>query len=91
MDKKKVTFELEINDNGCISLPPVGRIQGAMLDRHGTPKESFVHVQYESPHTKQWMELRIPLLDALYLLNILEAMSAANNLDVLRRPPKGSA
>ena len=38
--------------------------------------------------TQEW-HLKIPLLDALYLLNVLEAMARDGQLDHLRHAPKG--
>jgi hypothetical protein len=58
--------------------PSLGSIQVAVLARttQGDPEE--------------W-HLKIPVLDALYLLNVLEAMSRDGRLDHLRRPPTTQA
>ena len=83
----KVTLNLDINANACISLPAVDRIHGIALYKEATPKDSYIGLQYDNRHTEKPLELRIPLLDALYLLNLLEKMSGDNGLDPLRRPP----
>ena len=70
-------------------LPPVGRIQGLSLVPHADPKQAKVTLQYTDP-SNEWCEITMPLLDALYLLNLLEAMSKEQNLDHLRRPPVGA-
>ena len=53
-----------------ITLPVVGRIQGAMLEPRGTPERMVVLVQYNS-QKGELCELEMPLGDAMYLLNIL--------------------
>lgn len=72
-------------------LPPVGRVEGLRLVPHGhEPRNHRVVVQYTSPTDSQhWHSLELPLLDALYLLNLLEEMSRQGNFDHLRRPPLG--
>ena len=70
------------------SLPPVGRIEGVLYQSPGGPDPSKGRalVQYTDP-TGQWHQLEVPVLDALYLLNLLEQMSREAHLDHLRRPP----
>ena len=55
-----------------ISLPPVGRIQGAVLHRNATEQDSRVQLQY-TDHSGKLYELWIPFLDAMYLRNILNS------------------
>jgi hypothetical protein len=51
-------------------LPPVGRVQGAMLEERGAPDQTLVTVQYNS-QTGELCELEMSLGDAMYLLNAL--------------------
>ena len=71
-------------------LPNVDRIRGIELSRSQSPQESKVSLQY-SDQSNEWYETEMPLLDALYLLNLLEAMSREQGYDYLRQPPPGSA
>lgn len=75
-------------------LPAVGRIEGLQLVLSGTsdPSSHHIEVQYtartpQAGWAPQWHSLEIPLPDALYLLNLLEAMSRDNGFDRLRQPP----
>lgn len=71
------------------SLPPVGRIEGLVLQPSGTadPSVHRIEIQYtgRTPDAGTWHRLEMPLLDALYLLNLLEAMSKDNGFDHLRK------
>jgi hypothetical protein len=88
MTHERVVFDLQTNDNGCISLPAAERIQGITLYKGTSPQSSYVGLLYEAPHLDRCLEVRIPLLEALRLLNLLEAMSLDNGLDALRRLPE---
>jgi len=66
-------------------LPDVGRISGATLQKSTTAALSMVVVQY-SDLTGSLFELRMPVLDALYLLNVIEAITEDSGYDHLRRP-----
>lgn len=71
-------------------LPDVGRIQGLQLQDSPLrdPAAMRVELQYtDRESTSVWHTLQIPLLDALYLLNLLEAMSQEQGFDHLRRAP----
>lgn len=67
-------------------LPAVGRIEGVVLQPDKDPKKSVVFLQYKDP-SGGLHQLDIPLLDALYLLNMLELASKENGYDHLRRDP----
>lgn len=72
------------------ALPDVGRIQGLVLQPSPLrdPAAMRVELQYTArTQPTQWHSLQIPLLDALHLLNLLEAMSAEQGFDHLRRGP----
>lgn len=76
------------NTSPITALPPVGRIEGLRY----LPSESTdtskgqVEVQYTDP-AGSWFVAKMPVLDALYLLNLLEELSRQARLDHLRRPP----
>ena len=72
---------------GVTKLPDVGRIQGFALQKSTTAALSTAAVQY-TDRNGQWYELKMPFLDALYLLNLLEAASADSGFDHLRRAPR---
>lgn len=72
--------------SGITQLPDVDRIQGVHLQPGATPALTEVALQYSNARTGL-CELRIPLLDALYLLNVLERLSQENGYDALRKPP----
>ena len=71
----------------------ISRVDGLSLTGDPTdPAKQAIQVLVQA-HTKpgpdRHMHLKLPLLDALYLLNLLEAMAAENHLDHLRQPPEG--
>jgi hypothetical protein len=76
----------------------ITRVEGATLGaRSPDPQTTTVQVAVLG-HTKPptagqapvpW-RLTLPLLDALYLLNVLEDMSKRGGFDHLRRPPQGT-
>jgi hypothetical protein len=68
------------------TLPPVGRIQGAVLEQGRTPGQSAVLLQYID-HSNESCELRIPFLDAMYLLNLLRGMEKDAGFESSNRPP----
>lgn len=70
-------------------LPDVGRIEGlSLLGQPSAPAQCQVELQYTSrTKPEAWHSLTMPLLDALYLCNLLEAMAADAKVDHLRRPP----
>lgn len=67
-------------------LPDVGRIQGLSFHPGPDPRLSHFELQYKTD-TGKLFELHIPALDALFLLNMLEAASRDHGLEPLRRPP----
>ena len=71
------------------TLPPVGRIEGVSLHGQGSdPSALTVELQYTGQTPLQaWHSVKMPLLDALYLLNLLEALSLQGGFDHLRRKP----
>lgn len=71
---------------GITQLPDADRMEGIALHPGPTPQTTHVSIQYRNSHTG-WCEVKMPLLDALYLLNQLEALSADHGYDPLRRPP----
>lgn len=77
---------METGEHGITQLPDADRIQGATLIPGATPQLTSVSTQYTNARTGR-CELKMPLLDALYLLNLLEALSADHGYDPLRRPP----
>jgi hypothetical protein len=68
-------------------LPAVGRIQGISVLPDTDPKKAVVDLQY-TDIKGAWHGVKMSLLDALYLLNLLEGMSKENNFDHLRRDPR---
>jgi hypothetical protein len=79
------------SDAGPVNrLPDVGRIQGVVLQRSALkdPKADKIELQYtDRTPLQKWHSVQMPLLDALYLLNILESLSRDEGFDHLRRPP----
>lgn len=72
---------------GVKKLPDADRIDGLSYIGNANPRLARVELQYRT-HTGQIYELHIPLLDALFLLNMLEAMSKEQGLEPLRHPPQ---
>jgi hypothetical protein len=73
---------------GVNKLPDVGQIQGI----HGTgagpdPKFARISLQYTDERNR-WHELQMTALDALYLLNLLEAWAKGAQIEHLRHPPQ---
>ena len=65
-------------------LSSVDRICGLSLNIDNDSKKCVVIIQYID-HEQQLTDINIPLLDALYLLNFLEAMSKERGFDHLRQ------
>lgn len=76
--------------DGLNILPPVHRIEGFLFDHPGggNPQLGSVLLQY-TDQKKSWHQLNVPAMDALYLLNLLEAWSKEQGLDHLRRSAGG--
>ena len=69
---------------GAQMLSSVDRIYGLSLNIDNDSKRCIVNIQYID-REQQLTDINIPLLDALYLQNILEAMSKARGYDHLRQ------
>lgn len=71
------------------TLPDVGRIEGlSLIGPPASPAQCQVELQYTGRTPPgQWHSLKMPLLDALYLCNLLEAMAVDAKVEHLRRPP----
>lgn len=54
------------------------RLQGAALERRGTPEQIVVAVQYNSP-TGELCELEMSFASAMFLLNILREMEKGSS------------
>lgn len=65
-----------------------GTLFGASPDPSQGSIQVLVLGRTTSGAAEEW-HLKIPVLDALYLLNVLEAMSKDGGLDHLRRPSQG--
>lgn len=74
------------DENGIMQLPDADRIQGVRLLPGASPALTSIALQYSNARTG-WCEVKMPLLDALYLLNLLEAMAVDHGYDHLRHPP----
>lgn len=74
-------------------LPFAKQVEGLRLIEQSTaaPSTHRIEMQYtaRTPQGEQWYSLQMPLLQALYLLNLLEMASRDNGFDHLRRPPEG--
>lgn len=71
-----------------IKLPDVQSIEGLVLQRSGSadPKTHRVELQYIGRTSQgERHSVTMPLLDALYLLNLLETMAQDEGFDHLRR------
>lgn len=70
-------------------LPEVGRLQGICLYKQGSPEESYCTLQYTDRKDKElWHEVKIPLPDTLYLLDLLRALEKQHGLETIERPPQ---
>ena len=69
---------------GVQKLSSVDRIYGLSLNIDNDSKRCVVNIQYIN-REQQLTDINIPLLDALYLLNFLEAMSKERGFDHLRQ------
>ena len=54
-------------------LPDVGRIQGLEFKLGEPVQKSLCKLQYTGPEGESY-ELKIPIIDALYLLNLLRSI-----------------
>lgn len=79
--------------SAVVKLPPVDRIEDLQLhDSVSTDQSTHrVEIQYtaRTPSGQVWHSLQVPLLDAMYLLNMLEALAQDHGFDHLRHPPGG--
>ena len=69
---------------GAQMLSSVDRIYGLSLNIDNDSKRCIVNIQYIN-REQQLTDIKIPLLDALNLLNFLEAMSKERGFDDLRQ------
>jgi len=66
-------------------LPDAAKVQGIVLDKSATRHEDwYFQVQYTDA-TERWHEIRIPMLDSLYLLNLLRAAEEEQHLGIWNR------
>ena len=70
------------------TLPPVGRIQGVALSGGPAFHDSIVSLQYSSHNTEGYgdYEIKIPFLDAMYLLNALRDLEKQTGFDAQNKP-----
>ena len=67
-------------------LPAADRIQGLSYHPAPDPKSAHFEVQYQT-RTGELYEIHIPAMDALYLMNLIEAAAKDAGIEHLRRPP----
>jgi hypothetical protein len=72
--------------SGVEALPDVGRIQGAQLQPSPVEAERLVILQY-TDHKGKWFEVKMPFLDAMYLLNLLRQIETDTGYAPLNKPP----
>lgn len=73
-------------------LPLVDRMQGVAFEESpsGDPGAGLVELQY-TDRSQKWHALKMPALDAMTLLNMLEQVARDEGIDHLRRPPETSS
>src|SRR6266705_716317 len=82
----KGSIFLPKTENGrVISLPSVGRIQGLAFHPDAVIQRASCDLQYTDP-AGEWFELKMPVLDALYLLNMLREMEEHDSLKQFNQP-----
>jgi hypothetical protein len=67
------------DNKSVILLPAVGQMVGVTLLRQATPRESSVEIAY-SDRTGKLCRISVPLLDAMYLRNLLNAVESVMTL-----------
>lgn len=68
-------------------LPDVDRIRGLLGEPHPVAQaQSHISLQYTDSQNA-WHELKMPALDALYLLTLLETWAKDAGIEHLRRRP----
>lgn len=66
-------------------LPNVARMQGIIFNKEGSShKDWHFQIQY-TDNNDVWHELRVPMLDGLYLLNLLETAEKEQHLSLWNR------
>jgi hypothetical protein len=75
-----------IKEDGPVNqLPLVGKIQGMKIDRQAQHHEDWLfEIQYTDPKG-EWHALNVPLLDGLYLLNMLRVAEKRQGLGLFNR------
>jgi hypothetical protein len=68
-------------------LPDADHVECAVLEKGPTPQTSIVKIQYNNARTGRH-EVAMDVLNALFLLNALEALSQEHGYEPLRHPPK---
>lgn len=76
------------NNEPTVTLPAVGRIQGLHYQQSPLrdPVADTVELQY-TDRAQRWHSVTMPLLDALYLANLLEGLVKSEGFESLRRGP----
>lgn len=66
-------------------LPNVTKMQGIVLNKSGPRHEDwYFEVQY-TDDAGTWHQLKLPMLDGLYLLNLLQAAEQEQHLGLWNR------
>lgn len=74
-------------DKKFTKLPDADHVDGTILEVGPTPQTSIVKIQYSNARTGTH-EVAMNVPNALYLLNVLEALAKEHGFDHLRHPPK---
>ncbi len=72
--------------NGVFILPDADHVEGATLHKAADWRLSTVDIQFRNA-SAGWCQTTMTVPNALYLLNLLEAMMVEQGYDQYRRPP----
>lgn len=84
-------YGLVNQENAMINhLPEVSRMQGLVLNKDARDHEEWTfQVQYTDA-AGAWHEIKMPMLDGLYLLNMLRTAEEEQHLKLWNRPPSAT-
>jgi hypothetical protein len=85
-DARIVTYGNLCEDDAMVNqLPDVAKIQGMLLSREADRHEEwYFKIQY-TDIAGTWHEMKVPMLDGLYLLNMLRAAEKDQHLSIWNR------
>ena len=71
-------------------LPDVSKMQGLVLNKNAHGHEDWTFQMQYTDAAGIWHEVNMPMLDGLYLLNMLRTAEEEQHLKLWNRPPSAT-